>query len=249
MHSDDFLDFLDRLTRSDRLDLSTEIMQQFLHQSGLSHMSYAALNLPGPTMSRPLLAMTYTPDWQRHYAQQGYVDIDPVVQAGLGGILPVDWSEIDRSSPIVRKFFGEAQDFKVGSCGLSIPIRGRSGEFALFSVTSDESSMEWNARRGDIIRDLMLMAWNFHASALRSIKAEDLPPPVLSPREAACLRRKAQGKSDKEIAEILGISAHTVRFHLECARTRLNASNATHAVAKAIGSGLINLSYEPEHML
>ena len=37
----------------------------------------------------------------------------------------------------------------------------------------------------------------------------------LSPREAAVLRLLRDGLSDREIADALGISIHTVRSHLE----------------------------------
>jgi DNA-binding CsgD family transcriptional regulator len=211
-------------------------------------MSYAALNLPGAGSGRPLLAMTYTPEWQKHYAQERYVDVDPVVKAGLGGILPVDWSEIDRSSPVVRKFFGEAQELKVGSQGLSIPVRGRSGEFALVSFTADVSNREWRLKHHELMRDAMVLAFNFHAAAMRSVQLANADTPALTHRESSCLRWKAQGKSDSEIATILSISPHTVRFHLECARTRLNAGNATHAVAVAISLGLISLACEPSSL-
>jgi DNA-binding CsgD family transcriptional regulator len=45
------------------------------------------------------------------------------------------------------------------------------------------------------------------------------------------------------------ISPYTVRFHLEAARTRLNTTNTTHTVAKALAMGLINLSYEPSNLM
>lgn len=62
----------------------------------------------------PLVAMTYTAEWQKHYNQEGYVNIDPIVRAGLGGVLPIDWSKIRSDDPLVLKFLGEAQEFKIG---------------------------------------------------------------------------------------------------------------------------------------
>ncbi len=215
---------------------------------GLHNVAYAALNMPTPGAPRPLLAVSYSAEWQRHYAQSGYVDLDPIVRSGLGGILPIDWAEIDRSDPIVRKFFGEAQELDVGSNGLSIPIRGRLGEFGLFTVTSTEGETEWRAIKREVLRDLMVVAFNFHAAALRSCGAID-EQVHLPLREASCLRWKALGKTDEEIGHILGISSHTVRFHLELARSRLNTANTTHTVARALALGLINMSYEPNHLI
>lgn len=245
MHNDDFYDFVEKLSSADKLPEATEMLRAFMRDAGLTNMSYAALNLPGGAHERPLLAMTYSPDWQRHYAQERYVDIDPVVRAGLAGILPVDWAEIDRSSRLVRKFFGEAQDLRVGRQGLSIPIRGRHGEFALFSLTADVSDAEWSLQKKKLVAEAMMLAYNFHSVALRSVHLEQEKGVSLSHRETSCLRWKALGKSDKDIAAILDITVHTVRFHMETARSKLGAANATHAVAKAISGGLINLSVEP----
>jgi DNA-binding CsgD family transcriptional regulator len=249
VHHDDFFDLVDKLSLADKIESASDILTPFTRAWGLHNVAYAALNMPSPNSGRPLLAVTYSAEWQKHYAQSGYVDIDPIVRSGLGGILPIDWSEIDRSDPVVRKFFGEAQELDVGANGLSIPIRGRLGEFALFCVTSNESDAEWRATRGALLRDLMILAFNFHAAALRACGSATEETVHLPLREASCLRWKALGKTDEAIGHILGISPHTVRFHLESARSRLNTANTTHTVARALTLGLINMSYEPNHLI
>lgn len=248
VHPDDFFDLIDRLAAAQRIDAASDVICDFTRAWGLHNVAYAALNMPAPGAQRPLLSVTYSAEWQKHYAQSGYVDLDPIVRSGLGGILPVDWADIDRGDPIIRKFFGEAQELDVGANGLTIPMRGRLGEFALFSVTSNEAEAEWRAMKRDLMRDLMIVAFNFHAAALRGCGVAEETGVHLPPREASCLRWKALGKTDDEIGRILGISPHTVRFHLESARARLNTVNATHTVAKALALGLINMSYEPTHL-
>jgi DNA-binding CsgD family transcriptional regulator len=249
VHPDDFFDLIDRLAAADRVESASQIIDAFMKAWGLHNVGYAALNMPTPGASRPLLSVTYSPEWQKHYAQSGYVDLDPIVRSGLGGILPIDSAEIDRSDPIVRKFFGEAQELDVGANGLSIPIRGRMGEFALFTITSNESPEGWRAMKRELLRDLMVVAFNFHAAALRSCGVVEEGAVHIPLREASCLRWKALGKTDEEIGRILGISSHTVRFHLESARARLNTTNTTHTVAKVLALGLINMSYEPSHLI
>jgi DNA-binding CsgD family transcriptional regulator len=248
VHPDDFFDLVDRLAMANRIDTASEIITAFTRSWGLHNVAYAALNMPAPGAPRPLLSVTYSAEWQKHYAQSGYVDLDPIVRAGLGGILPIDWADIDRGDPIIRKFFGEAQELDVGAKGMSIPIRGRMGEFALFSVTSNESDSDWRAMKNELMRDLMIVAFNFHVAALRACGVSE-EPTHLPLREASCLRWKALGKTDDEIGRILGISPHTVRFHLESARARLQTANSTHTVAKALALGLINMSYEPAHLI
>jgi DNA-binding CsgD family transcriptional regulator len=65
------------------------------------------------------------------------------------------------------------------------------------------------------------------------------PPIRLTARQKQVLQWAAAGKTDWETAAILGISEKAVKFHILAARERLNATNRTHAVAKAILLGLI----------
>jgi DNA-binding CsgD family transcriptional regulator len=65
-------------------------------------------------------------------------------------------------------------------------------------------------------------------------KAQWIPSDVkLSKREIECLRWAAVGKTDSEVALILGRSCATIRFHIHNAATKLNAVNRSQAVFKA----------------
>lgn len=240
---EDLFELIDQISRAEKLEDGHELLRTALGSYGLDHVVYIAVNLPSEKRDRPLVAMTYSAEWQKHYAQRDYVDIDPVVKAGIGGILPVDWGTLDRKHPTVKKFFGEAQEFKVGSQGISVPVRGRHGEFALFSVTSEMPAIEWDRLKHSYMRDLMLLAYNFHSFALKAEQIEDADDyrDKLSFREAECLRWTAMGKSAWDTGQIMGVSERTVKFHLENARAKLRAMNTTHAVSKAISLNLIAL--------
>jgi two-component system, NarL family, nitrate/nitrite response regulator NarL len=69
--------------------------------------------------------------------------------------------------------------------------------------------------------------------------AEDDFPPLLTPRELEILAAIGEGLSNKEVARRLGISAHTVKFHLEAIFAKLHASTRAEAVAKGLRRGLI----------
>ncbi len=59
----------------------------------------------------------------------------------------------------------------------------------------------------------------------------------LSPREVEVLRAVASGLTNKAIALRLGISEHTVKFHLGGAMTKLGAASRAEAVASALRQG------------
>lgn len=83
------------------------------------------------------------------------------------------------------------------------------------------------------------------AAAARS----DVPPPepaaepvdatLLSPRERRVLGLLAEGRSNKEIARELGVSANTVKTHLANLYAKLGARRRTEAVAAARRCGVI----------
>ena len=68
--------------------------------------------------------------------------------------------------------------------------------------------------------------------------AED---PTLTPRELEVLAAIADGASNKMIARRLGISFHTVKFHVASILEKLDAESRTEAVAEAARRGLVML--------
>ncbi len=63
----------------------------------------------------------------------------------------------------------------------------------------------------------------------------------MTPREREILELLAQGLSNRAIAGALGISEHTVKFHLASIYGKLGASTRTGAVRRALRRGLITI--------
>ena len=64
---------------------------------------------------------------------------------------------------------------------------------------------------------------------------------ALTPREVQVLELLAEGLPNKAIAERLGISDQTVKFHVSSISGKLGAANRTDAVRRAVRRGLIAL--------
>ena len=71
----------------------------------------------------------------------------------------------------------------------------------------------------------------------RSALSAENPP--LTPREIEVLRLMAEGDANKNIAWKLGISEHTVKFHVASILSKLNASTRAEAVALGMRRGMI----------
>jgi DNA-binding NarL/FixJ family response regulator len=67
----------------------------------------------------------------------------------------------------------------------------------------------------------------------------DIPPEALTPRERETLLLMAEGLPNKAIAQALGISDQTVKFHVAAIIAKLGAANRTDAVRRAIRRGLV----------
>lgn len=85
------------------------------------------------------------------------------------------------------------------------------------------------------------------AAGLVVLRPEDLEPrsaktsEPLTGREKEVLGMMAEGLANKEIAHRLGISEHTVKFHITSILSKLNAASRTEAVMLGLRQGLILL--------
>jgi two-component system nitrate/nitrite response regulator NarL len=66
-------------------------------------------------------------------------------------------------------------------------------------------------------------------------------PDRLTPREREVLELLADGLSNRVIGVRLGISAHTVKFHVDALLDKLAARSRTQVVVKAVREGLLEL--------
>jgi DNA-binding NarL/FixJ family response regulator len=69
----------------------------------------------------------------------------------------------------------------------------------------------------------------------------DAPVEDLTARERDVLALLADGRGNRDIAHALGISEHTVKFHLGAIFGKLGATTRTEAVRRALRLGLVEL--------
>lgn len=89
--------------------------------------------------------------------------------------------------------------------------------------------------------------WVVDESFGRALLAAPPPPPAprvetwLTPREQEVLELMSEGLSNRDIADRLGISRHTAKFHVNAVLDKLGAASRTEAVVLGARSGLLSL--------
>ncbi len=230
---DTFIEEMQGLSTLDQLQGHIVGLRDLLE---VEHLVYHSVNSTGQQYA----ALTYSLDWVDRYLDQDYARVDPVVQGCYRRFHPVDWRRLDWSGKQVRDFMGEAMDAGVGHQGFSVPIRGPSGQFALFTVSDRRNDEAWEKYTELHVRDLILAAHFVNQKALELERGSDETDfQKLSPREVDALTMLAMGYSRGQAAESLSISEHTLRVYIESARFKLGATNTTHAVARGLTLGLL----------
>ena len=88
---------------------------------------------------------------------------------------------------------------------------------------------------------LEVAAQVLHQHYLRHVRQSEAALPALSARELEVLGWLVHGKSNAEIATILGLSAHTVDTLVRRLYEKLDCNDRTTAAVMAVGAGLISV--------
>lgn len=140
----------------------------------------------------------------------------------------VDFREIE--TPVIALLADNVQTNEVWSSGAKALIRrDATGETIYTTATA-------------VFQGLFVLDPEFaiHILPKRLHQADDLEePPTL--RELQVLQLLAEGMTNKAIAQQLGISQHTAKFHVNSILGKLNAQSRTEAVVQATRLGLIAL--------
>ncbi len=218
----------------------TRMFEPACDKLGFNHIGAFSVREPDGQMVGGYQAGTTDPLWADHYVAQEHFRHDAIVKMLPTSLDVMIWSDLIGRNEVEgasKRIFEEAGEFGLGD-GFVLPQHYLNGAVAASIMTSPRA-----IERSKRSRAAAHILTAYYGMSVRRLMApmSSSAGVRLSPRQRECLQWVRAGKSDWEIGEILKISEHTVKEHIEAARTKLGVRTRTQAVIEAIALRLISL--------
>jgi DNA-binding CsgD family transcriptional regulator len=165
---------------------------------------------------------------------------DPVMQHCKRQTMPIVWGQNTYLSSDAIDVWETQAQFGYRN-GIAMALHMPEGRHFVLGVDRDLSLPTAGSELTRMVADLQLFAVHAQDTAMRVLVSEALRPecPALRPRELEVLRWTMDGKTAREIGELLGIAERTAVVHLQGAMQKLGCNSKHQAVLKALRLGLI----------
>ena len=191
-----------------------------------------------PCPSAPIRLHNYPDTWERELIGEGLAPHDPVHQASQRTNAGFSWSQLGALlslSARQRGILERSARHGIGE-GFTVPgnVPGEPVGSASFAVRHGRALPQGSLLDAQLVGvQAFAAARRIHGYPARGRR------PHLSPRQLQCLRLLAAGKTDWEMARILGLSAETTRQYVKSARAVYDVVSRTQLVVHALRDGRI----------
>jgi DNA-binding CsgD family transcriptional regulator len=236
------LEFIEQSNRAQCLDELSAAFSQTLELFGYNRALCIGIEGHRPdvvrtTNGRPRYTQEYL-DW---YKSNNSHHVDPIFKLSPRHNVPYTFDDV-RRMPLGKRQM-EVMNMRrelIPGVVLMLPIRNNDTQLLSMGIAGDTQDARMDR---DAIAQLFAICNQFHLrrSDLQQQNVLCLKDVNLSSREREMLQWCLYGKSNGVIADIIGISHKTVEFHLQSAYKKLDCSNRTMAVLKAVNLQLISV--------
>lgn len=228
-----------RVRGSDTTEALWQVVLAYFRSCGAVMTSYRHIHGDPDAEDLPTIFHDGFPEElvEKFYSEALFRD-NPVVAHALKTTEPIPWNEAGRVSDLSAEnqaFMRKLQSLLPGE-GMVIQVFGpmqRNGTvnigFGKVAPYLDQQS----------IREMQLAAECGHLHYCKLVPVDTERDRILTSREREVLDWISKGKSNSVIADILGISAHTVDTHVRRIFKKLDVNDRTTAAVKGLGSGLV----------
>lgn len=239
----------------------TAELQRIIEHYGFA--SFAFLDIGTPGIDDPFTVTTNDSRWDATYRDNGFVHSDPIIPIVRRTNTPFAWGAVPlperrgRRKPKALHVMEAAQDHGYTD-GFVVPFHfidrlGRVNSASCAFFWKDQQSRFFfflKHKKHDLHIIMLYWAQRMMDVAAKELNRRDrftdgegnpISANMLTDRERDVLAWAARGKTMSETATILSVADATVETHIKHAMQKLGAGNKTHAVARALFLGLIDI--------
>lgn len=184
--------------------------------------------------------------WQRRYVAEGYYQVDPRLQQALRSNLPVVWRLDELASqaaqaadPKLWRFVHDLGHTTMRSGVMLALASPEPHQRTLISLLSRQGAVQRDDEDGllgeVLTLGVCLHEYYTHYAPPLDDAAVPASADALSQTQRAILQCLGRGLADKQIADCLSLSPHTVDYHMRQLRKRFGARNRMQLLRSAAG--------------
>ena len=220
------------------LDAFHTRLRAVLKPVGVTTLSVNLISKPGGRFSPRILFGERWRRWSEHYVRSALHEHDPAIRMLREQILPFTWDEAlaRYRTQDAERVMHACRDFTGGGEGFVVPVREMDGALLTAAFAGPVLDLDPETRQA-----LHLAGYYYAVRGREILQGVRLDPDCpLTPRQIECLKWVHAGKTDDEMAGLLGVSHNTVHNHVEAAKRVLNASKRGRAAFEAWRRGWLD---------
>lgn len=230
-------DFVESVSQIHDLDGLNRKVADFLKHIGGDFYLLGQIVFPGG-LTRPVTLLgNHQHDWLAFYRNNRLAFEDPAMHHAKHAIRPYTWSWISKTFDLTtgeQFVMNESRNFGLSE-GLIVPMFGPKG--AIGGLTVAGPHLETGP--AVVAATQMTMSAAYHQALHITQLFETVRPSKLTKRQRECLHWAQHGKSNRDIATLLGISAGTVKDHIDAAKKVFGVRSRVEAVMAAHRENLL----------
>lgn len=217
-------------------------LNSYMANLGVDALSYYHIAPPGSQdfSEKYFFAAGFDDDKVTEHRRNHSIFSSPFTAHSNPLLEPVFWSQFSKELELSEDEKNRLRGFYCQSAreGIVIPVFGPNSRNGCVVMRFADAKTSFTDR---MVHEANLAAYLCHIQFCR-IRARVSEPTVkLTAREQEVLTWVARGKSNSVIAEIVGISQHTVNGYLRRVYLKTQTSDRTTAALRAIGDALIDI--------
>jgi DNA-binding CsgD family transcriptional regulator len=233
-------DYLSVLEAKDQAQFQSVVIR-FAQQLGFEKVA-AMVAVDRPGIAPEFTSVHNAPmAWERAIEDLEMARRDPVMQHCRRNTMPIIWTQKTYLDSGLIDLW-EAQAAFGYRNGIAMSLHLPEGRHFTIGVERDQNLPMDRVELTRMVADLQLFAVHAQDTAMRVLVSEALQPerPSITPREMEVLRWTMDGKTAKEVGDLMNITERTAIQHLQNAMRKLDCNSKHQAVLKALRLGLIH---------